>query len=49
MRFFFSLTVNKPTIDLAHCDHILMRLALKVLDCVLANEQVILHKFGSID
>ena len=47
--FFFPLTVNEPIVDLAHCYHVLMRLALEILDCVLAYEEVILHKFSSVD
>ena len=49
MGFFLSLTMNEPIVNLAHCDHVLMSLALEILDCVLADKEVILHKFVSVD
>ena len=49
MRLFFPLAVNEAIINLAQCDYVLMSLTLEVLDRVLANQEVILHKLSSVD
>ena len=49
MWLFFSLAVNEAIRNLAHRDDVLMSLTLEVLDCMLADEKVILHELSGVD